>query len=492
MTQHAPTSRTGLAATALRVPSTGRELVTAVCAFHGRSAPGPGLAARLVSRAFTALDQVPLDVRLYVHDLQATAEEWPALPITLPPTPWQAATLIDDLAALVTGLSAAELREAAEGLALTRGEVALAYDSPTLAGGWPDGDEPLLDTATQPRGRRAREAELLQMFDHVGPHDWTPEQIDAVRKALLIRLSGLGDALLRVSALPPATLDWQADGERLTARVPVPGAPQPLEAQVAAVPVEPHPFTSWNDPVWGPTDAAASRERWRWSVGWRSADGAFHTDTGSTEATEAAARFGAEQTLAAYAAQAPIVRQRLRYRLLVPRQPDTLAMSDPAVLVLGLRPLLEAVCDEYRSEASHQEPATGWRVLPHQDENQERSLVAILLDDCSLPYPELGDPANDADPASAAFEDFLRSHAVILTPPARAYLAGLSHAGPGELPLRQRHEAAMRAVFAVGGEAADLLAAEAGPLPDGTAWIDLLDAAALEEFLAATESDQAP
>ncbi|MET7901245.1 hypothetical protein ABZS86_07120 [Streptomyces sp. NPDC005355] len=491
MTQHAPTSRTGLAATAFGVPPTGRELVTAVCAFHGHPAPGPGLAAQLVSQAFTALDQVPLDVRLYVHDLQATAEKWPALPITLPQTPWQATVLVDDLAALVTALSAAELREVAEGLALTRGEVALAYDKPTPAGSWLDVDGPLPDAATPPLGRRAREAALLQMFDHVAPNDWAPEQTDAVRKALLIRLASLGDALLRVSALPPATLNWQTDGERLTARVPVPGAPQPLEAQVAAEPVEPHPFTSWEDPVWGSTGTAAPHGCWRWSVGWRSTDGAFHTDAGSTEATQAAARFGAEQTLAAYAAQAPTVRQQLRYRLLVPRQPDTLSMSDPALLVLGLRPLLEAVCDEYRSEANHPESsATGWWVLPHQDENQERSLVAILLDDCSLPCPELGDPANDADPSSTVFEDFLRSHAVVLTPPARAYLAGLSQAGPGELPLRRRHEAAMRTVFAVGGEAADLLAADTGPLPDHMAWIDLLDAAALEEFLAATEPDQ--
>ncbi|MDX3694892.1 hypothetical protein PV726_32065 [Streptomyces europaeiscabiei] len=492
MTQHVPTSRTGLAATAFGVPPAGRELVAAVCAFRGYPPPGPGLAAQLVGGAFTALDQVPLDVRLYVHDLQGTAEDWPALPITLPPTPWQAATLVDDLASLVTALSAAELREAAEGLALTRGEVALAYDKPVLTRGSADDNEPLPDAAAPPRGRRAREAELLRMFDHVHPHEWTPEQTDAVRKALLIRLAGLGDALLRVSALPPAPLDWQVGGERLTARVPVSGAPQPLEAQVAAEPVEPHPFITWDEPVWGSTKTAASRECWRWSVGWRSANGAFHTDAGSTETSQAAARFGAEQTLAEYAAQAPTVRQRLRYRLLVPRQPDALAMSDPAVLVLGLRRLLEAVCDEYRSEANHPESATGWRVLPHQDENKECSLVAILLDDCYLPCPGLGDPANDADPASASFEDFLRSHAVVLTPPARAYLAGLSHAGLDELPLRRRHEAAMRAVFAVGGEEADLLAADTGPLPDGMAWIDLLDVAALEEFFAATEPDQTP
>ncbi|MFJ9967112.1 hypothetical protein [Streptomyces avermitilis] len=488
MSQHAPTSRTGLATTALGIPSMGRELVTAVCAFRGYPVSSDGIAAHLVAGAFTALDQVPLDVRLYVHDLQDTAENWPALPITLPPTPWQAATLVDDLAALVTALSAAELREAAEGMALTRGEVALASDKPVFARGWRK-DGPLPDAATLPQARRDREAELLQTFAHVDPHDWSPEQTDAVRKALLIRLAGLGDGLLRVSALPPAPLDWQADGERLTACLPVPGAPQPLEAQIVAEAIDAHPLISWNDPVWGSTGTAVSRECWRWRVGWRSAEGEFHTDAGSTEASQAAARFGAEQTLAEYAAQAQTVRQRARYRLLVPRQPDTLAMSDPAIVVLGLRSLLEAVCAEYRSEANHPESATGWRVLPHQDENKECSLVAILLDNCYVPCPELGDAANIADPASAAFEDFLRSHAIVLTPPARAYLAGLSQAGPGELPLRQRHEAAMRAVFAVEGEAADLLAADTGPLPDGMAWIDLLNAAALEDFLASTEHD---
>lgn len=494
MTQPAPASRTGLAATALGLPQASfsrSELATAVCAFRGRPAPGPGLAAQLVDRVFTALDQVPLDVRLYVHDLQDTAEKWPALPITLPPTPWQAATLVDDLAALVTGLAAAELREAAEGLALTRGEVFRAYDKPLLARGLPDGDEPLPDAATPPRDRRAREAELLQMFDHLDPHDWAPEQTLAVRKALLIRLAGLGDALLRVSAHPPAPLDWRADGERLTAQMPVPGAPQPLEARVVAEPVESDPFISWDDPVWGSTEGDAPHECWRWSVGWRSANGVFHTDAGSTEASRAAARFGAEQTLVVYAAQAPTARQRLRYRLLVPRQPGALAMGDPAVLVLGLRPLLEAVCGEYRSEASYGEPATGWRVVPHQDENKDCSLVAILLDDCSMPCPELGDPANDAGPGSTVFDDFLRSQAVVLTLPARAYLAGLSKAGAGELPLHRRHEAALYEVLAASsGEAADLLVADTGPLPAGMTWTDLLNIATLDEFLATTEAEQ--
>ncbi|MFJ4702956.1 hypothetical protein ACIP5N_32855 [Streptomyces sp. NPDC088768] len=489
MSEHASPSRAGLAATAFGVPSTERELVAAVSAFRGCPAPGEGLAERLVTGTFNALDQVPLDVRLYVHDLQDTAEKWPALPITLPPTPWQAATLVDDLAALVTGLSAAELREAAEGLALTRGDIALAHDKPVLARLWAD-DEPLPDAAALPRDRRAREAALLHLFDHAHPREWADEQTAAIRKALLVRLAGLGDALLRVSALPPAHLDWQGDGEGLTALVPVPGALQPLEARVTAEAVEPRPFTTWDEPMWGSPEEPASPGCWRWTVGWRSAGGAFHSEAGSAEASEAAARFGAEQTLVAYAAQASTVRQRLRHRLLVPRQPGTLSMSDPAVLVLGLRELLQAVCDEHRAETSRPEDATGWRVVPHQDDDQECGLVTVLLDDCSLPHPELGDPANTADPADPAFEYFLRSHAVVLTPPARTYLAGLSQAGPGELPLPRRHEAAMRAVFAVGGEAADRLTAETGPLPDRMAWIDLLDVAALEEFLTATEPDQ--
>ncbi|MFE6977176.1 hypothetical protein [Streptomyces sp. NPDC057682] len=460
MSQHASTSRTELAAIAFGVPSNGEKLISAVCRFGGCPAPGEGLAAHLIAGAFTALDQVPLDVRLYVHDLQQTAERWPALPVTLPPTPWQAATLVDDLAALVADLSAAELREAAEGLALTRGNVALAHDEPVLARVWAQDADPL------PLDRRAREAVLLQLFDHVDPHEWTDEQTISVRKALLIRLAGLGDALLRLSALPPARLDWQHDGDGLTALVPVPGAPQPLEARVVSESVEPHPFTSWHEPMWGSPETASTPGCWRWSVGWRSAGGAFHSDAGSTEASEAAARFGAEQTLAAYATHASTVRQRLRHRLLVPRQPDMLSMSDPAVVVLGLR----AVSDEYRTETSRPDDATGWRIVPHQNASKECSLVAILLDDCSLPHPEAGDPANTADPSDPAFEDFLRSHAVVLTPPARTYLAGLSQAGPGELPLSQRHEAAMRAVLAVGGEAADLLTAETGPLPDHMAW----------------------
>ncbi|MFD6464809.1 hypothetical protein [Streptomyces goshikiensis] len=484
MSEHAPPSRTGLAATAFGVPSTGRELVAAVSASRGFPAPGEGLAERLVTGTFAALDQVPLDVRLHVHDLLDTAEKWPALPITLPPTPWQAATLVDDLVALVTDLPAAELREAAEGLALTHGEVALAYDKPVLARIWAENDEPLPEAAALPRDRRAREAALLQLFDHVDPREWTGEQTNAVHKALLVRLAGLGDALLRVSLLPPALPPGLAEQRRrVPALVPVPGAPQPLEARVAAEAVEPHLFASWDEPMCGSPETAASSGCWRWTVGWRSVGGAFHSDVGSTEAS-AAARFGAEQTLAAYAAQASTVRQRLRHRLLVPRQPGTLSMSDPAVLVLGLRELLQAVCDEYRAETGRPEDAIGWRVVPHQDEDKGCGLVTILLDDCSLPHPELGDPAN------TAFEDFLRSHAVVLTPSARAYLAGLSQAGPGELPLPRRHEAAMRAVFAIGGGAVDQLTAETGALPDRMAWVDLLDIAALEEFFTATEPDQ--
>ncbi|WP_274036520.1 hypothetical protein [Streptomyces sp. MMBL 11-1] len=43
---------------------------------------------------------------------------------------------------------------------------------------------------------------------------------------------------------------------------------------------------------------------------------------------------------------------------------------------------------------------------------------------------------------------------------------------------------------AADGEAADLLAADAGSLPDGMTWIDLLNIATLGAFLAATEPDQ--
>ncbi|MFF8696736.1 DciA family protein [Streptomyces sp. NPDC015144] len=39
--------------------------------------------------------------------------------------------------------------------------------------------------------------QTLGLFAHADPHDWSPGQTDAVRKALLIRLVGLGDGLLR-------------------------------------------------------------------------------------------------------------------------------------------------------------------------------------------------------------------------------------------------------------------------------------------------------
>ena len=70
MPRSVSTSRLELAATALEVPAQEVALAGAVCAFRGYPTPGPGLASRLVGQALTALDQVPLDVHLYVHDLR--------------------------------------------------------------------------------------------------------------------------------------------------------------------------------------------------------------------------------------------------------------------------------------------------------------------------------------------------------------------------------------------------------------------------------------
>jgi len=48
-----------------------------------------------------------------IHNLVHAAEDWPQLPRTLPRFPWQAATLVDELFALLADLTPGELEQAA-------------------------------------------------------------------------------------------------------------------------------------------------------------------------------------------------------------------------------------------------------------------------------------------------------------------------------------------------------------------------------------------
>lgn len=75
-------------------------LPDAVCAFVGEPTPGTPLARRLLADAFTVLDSVPRGI-LAVHDLRCTADDWPEVPRTLPPTPSEAVALVRALADLL-------------------------------------------------------------------------------------------------------------------------------------------------------------------------------------------------------------------------------------------------------------------------------------------------------------------------------------------------------------------------------------------------------
>ncbi|MFE7134592.1 hypothetical protein ACFVIM_27400 [Streptomyces sp. NPDC057638] len=442
------------------------DLTGTVSAFLGVARPRSPLAAQLAAGAFARLDAAPLGA-LRIGDLGHTAQDWPALPATAPVMPWQAVTLVDSLAALVNRLSGAELQDAAEGFALRRADFALPAED--LAPGEPPGTG---------GGAFVRQDAFLDALAATAPGRWSEAQRSLVRQALLQHLADLGDGLLRVSEHTPAPLRWEATGPSRTGRSPVPGTRHVLEARVTAEPAR-RPPGRWDEVMWGRTTGPV-REQWRWEVGWPLSGGEFAAQEGTAEATLGAAVFAGEQTLAALLRGAAVVRQRFTGRLLVPRPAGApLAAGDPALTIVTLRRLLLAVFNAARSGGR-----ALWPPLPHTGPDGEPgSVIAVLFDHLALPYPAGGEAANAARPGTAVFAAFLAEHAVRLTPLATAYLTGAS-AAEGSLPLRARHEAGLTAALRpAGGEEADRLIADAGVLPDGMDWSDLLDPAALERFL---------
>ncbi|MFF4924258.1 hypothetical protein ACFY4B_27050 [Kitasatospora sp. NPDC001261] len=437
-----------------------------VCAFAGEPAPGNDLARRLVGETLAALDQAPRGT-LMIADLAYGAKDWPELPVTLPATPWEAVTLVDALAALVRSLTAGQLREAAAGLGLRRGELLTA-----LLDALPDGPT----SAMQELG-------LLAALADSAPQTWTTDQQQAVRKAVLVRLAALGDAFVRVTEHQPAPLPWLAQHGILTGCHRVAASPNILEAVLRREPDRSDVRDALDGVIWGEA-GARGREHWRWKVGWRLPDGRFASHEGAVEATRAAAVFAAEQTVAELLRRAPAVRQRFTGRLLVPR--GRRPQSAAEVEVVTLRALLLAVFNEDRD--LHRQAATEghlWPSLPHTGpDHQIVSTTAALFEHLGLPYPCVGEEANTAEPGTEAFDAFLQEHAVVLTPPARAYLAGLGAAGPGHRQLRERHASGLSAAVRPGTPEEDqLLVADLGPLPEGMVWSDLLDPPALERFL---------
>jgi hypothetical protein len=214
---------------------------------------------------------------------------------------------------------------------------------------------------------------------------------------------------------------------------------------------------------------------------------------GSTEASLSATVFGAEQTLKVFAEQAMTLRQRCTARLLVPRLPEQLDLNDPVVRVVSLREVLEAVLSTHTEDLRSDSPDEPWPLTPHIAADGSTSLTQSVLEACALPYPGPIDQANDAPPDSPEFERFLRSQAVVLTPPAKAYVAGLAQVPPRGATVRESHEVALSATLSGRTEEElQLLVADIGPLPSGMTWLDLLDPDALDEFLAESNDLREP
>ena len=453
--------------------ATETQLPDMICAFIGEPVPADPLARRLITEAFAVVDAVPLGT-IAVHDLAQTADDWPALPITLPPTPWQAATLVDAVADLLGSLTPEELRDAAAAFALRHADLHLAFlglDLHQDAGSATSGRRWTLGKRSGARelsgdGEQSRVDELRD----TPPASWTPAQCMAVRKALLEHLASLGDGLLRVTEHAPAPLAWDRSEDEHQAAVPVPHSHNVFEARLRPEPLTDPVVLHFDQPLW-PGPRPPARAPWRWEVGWSVPDGKFIEETGTVETTYAAATFAAEQTVASYLRNAPAVRQRYTGRLLVPRPAGELSGTDPALKVVALGRILWAVSGE------------DFDASPALDD-----LLASMFDNLRLPYPGDGDPDVAARPGHEAFDAFLATHAVVLTPPARAYLQGVCGSGANSGSVHERHVAGLRRALATAsGDEAERLVTDLGPLPEGLAWIDLYDADGLDRFLRANE-----
>ncbi|MFI1769116.1 hypothetical protein ACH41H_44790 [Streptomyces sp. NPDC020800] len=470
-------SRIRAAAAALERPA--ELLPVAVAAFTGAPEPAPGAARSLLEAVFAVVDRVPQH-EIGTGDLTAAAQDWPALSVTVPATPWQAATLVDRLVDLLRPLTAGRLGEVAAGLGVEKGDLVRRLHA---ADQLDDRDEPAEPAGRA--GRTLREALAAEPDPVAGLGVWTmavPELAaadpatwprvfeDALRGAVLEALARAADGLLRISRHAPAPAEWTATGEGLTACRPVPGSPYGLQARLMPAPAQQPLLPGWDRPVW-PANTSSGELRspgWRWEVGWPLPDGTFQAQAGysTTEPSQAMAKFAAEQTLAELLPAARGLRQSFTGRLLVPRSRPP-AGDDPALRVVTLRSLLQGV-----SRAGDDDEA------PTRAQAWQRIAEGI-----SLPAPRRPEPAAADDRALAQLLDFLAAQAVVLTPPALLYLAGVDHhAGP--LAIDRRHARGLRrAMEPATAEEAGQLEADLGPLLPGTAWTDLLDPAGLEHFL---------
>jgi hypothetical protein len=231
-----------------------------------------------------------------------------------------------------------------------------------------------------------------------------------------------------------------------------------------------------------PGSTPQSRE-WGWEVAWPAPDGSLINYEAQQGPSCEAACWAAGQVAAGVLADPAGVRQPLTHRLLVPRT----RMLPGRVRVVDLRMLLEAVaatCTQDLDPRRTRDEVARWPVLPHCDAEGLLSLPGQLMDHLGMPWPHAHEPLAQRPVDDPAFAAHLAAHGFALTPAAWAYFSHLAAPGPGPLPLRERHAAAMTAVLAM-PEAADPthLAAELGPLPAGMDWPHLLIPFRLNDFL---------
>ncbi|WP_332756902.1 hypothetical protein [Streptomyces sp. MT206] len=470
-------SRIRAAAAALDCPA--ELLPAAVAAFTGAATPEPGPARDLLRAAFAVVDRVPRH-EIGTGDLTIAAQDWPALSVTVPVTPWQAATLVDRFVDLLRPLTVHRLREVAAGLGVEAGALvhrlqnAEDQDSrgePDVSAGWA-GRTLHEALAAGPDWTAALRVWTLAVPELAAedPANWPLVFEDVLRGAVLEMLAQAADGLLRASRFTPASLEWVADGKGFTAHQPVSASSHGLQARLQPAHPKGPLLPGWDRPVW-PADGTSwtpPREAWRWEVGWPLPDGTFQGQAGycATEPSRALARFAAEQTIAELLPGARGLRQSFTGRLLVPRR-QPLTGDDPAMRVVTLRSLLLG--------ASRADPDDA---APTRAQAWQR-----IAENISLPAP--------CPPESAAADErtlqqllhFLAVQAVVLTPPAHRYLSGLDHhAAP--LSMDHRHARGLRrAMEPATAQEAEQLEADLGPLPPGTEWTDLLDPALLEAFL---------
>ncbi len=98
--------------------------------------------------------------------------------------------------------------------------------------------------------------------------------------------------------------------------------------------------------------------------------------------------------------------------------------------------------------------------------------------------PDARDPDAGSRPGEAAFDGFLASQAIVLAPPVRAYLEGVTTAALDGQRVQDHHAAGLRHVLdASAAEPHGRLTADLGPLPAGMAWADLYEPEGLKRFL---------